>query len=119
MENIYLILFKNNVHTCISHQCHKSYFCIMNKNLYIFYKRRIRVESYNFATLIIISIATMLILEYIKYLIQLPVEQTGPEYTKSTEDPQSQYPAHWPRVHVVNRGSAVAHFTFHIYNNTP
>ena len=46
-----------------------------------------------------VSIATRLIHKYNIYLIQLPVEQTGHEYTRSTEDPHSQYPAHWPRVH--------------------
>ena len=38
MENIYLIfLFENNTHTCISHKCYKSHFFFIMNKTYIYF----------------------------------------------------------------------------------
>ena len=119
MENIYLILFKNNVHTCNSHKCHKSHFYVINKIIYVLYRRRIRAEPYNSYPQYLISIATRLILKYNKYLIQLPVEQTDPEYHWVNRGSAVSIPCSLaPSTNWVNREFAVAHITFHISHFT-
>ena len=107
------------MHTCNSHKCHKSHFYVINKIIYVLYRRRIRVEPYNSYPQYLISIATRLILKYNKYLIQLPVEQTDPEYHWVNRGSAVSIPCSLaPSTNWVNREFAVAHITFHISHFT-